>query len=122
MCVCVCVCGGGDPQLTVLVIRTQKFWSELVRKQAAGLPKRLGRREPDRTGSSSATWRRHSGCGGDGSHPLRFFEGAQGGQASFFAEDEVRFRPLDLEWRAASALSLAHPRPCSWAEARREGL
>ena len=59
VCVCVCVCWGGDPQLTVLVIRTQKFWSELVRKQAAGLPKRLGRREPDRTGSSSATWRKY---------------------------------------------------------------
>lgn len=38
----------------------------------------------------------------------------------FFVEDEVRFRPPDLEWRAASALSLAQPRPCPWAEARLE--
>lgn len=38
---------------------------------------------------------------GDGPCPLPFFEGAWGGQAPFFAEDKVRFRTPDLEWRAA---------------------
>ena len=52
---------------------------------------------------------------GDGSQPLQFFERARGGQAPFFAEDEVRCRPPYLEWRVVSALSLAHPCPCPWA-------
>lgn len=72
--VCVCV-GGEDLQLTTLVIRTHKFWSELVRKQAAGLPKCLGRREPDSARSSSATWKRHSGCGVTGPAPSHFSRG-----------------------------------------------
>lgn len=89
-CVCVCVCtrvcvcvGGGDLQLTALVIRRELCHLEETRW----------------------VW-------GDGPCPLPFFEGAWGGQAPFFAEDKVRFRTPHLEWRAASARSLPHPRPC----------